>query len=58
MRKDMAKGVAIKLASYEETIPKLLKVIKLGNELQKHKQIVVKPFLSENETENVNFSLF
>src|SRR3989344_890021 len=57
MKYDMAKGVAIKLVSYDETIPKLLRVIRLGSELQKHKQIVIKPFLSQNETESTNFAL-
>ncbi|MDP4039444.1 MAG: DUF362 domain-containing protein [Candidatus Pacearchaeota archaeon] len=41
----MAKGVAIKLISYEETIPKVLKLIKFDKELKKHEKIVLKPNL-------------
>tara|TARA_Y100000310_G_scaffold327546_1_gene394101 strand:+ start:1595 stop:2362 length:768 start_codon:yes stop_codon:yes gene_type:complete len=40
-----AKGVAIKLKSYEETIPKVLRLIKLDQELKKHEKIVLKPNL-------------
>ena len=46
----MVKGVAVKLKSYEETVPKLLKVIKFDEELKKHERIVLKVNLSgENE---------
>lgn len=44
----MTKGVSIKLASYQETIPKLLKLIKFEQELQKHDHIIIKPTLNEN----------
>lgn len=41
----MAKGVAIKFKSYGESVNHLLRVIKLDKELQKHNNIVLKPFL-------------
>lgn len=41
----MAKGISIKFKSYEETIPKLLELIKLDKELQKHNTIILKPSL-------------
>jgi uncharacterized protein (DUF362 family) len=40
-----AKGVAIRLKSYEETIPKVLDLIKLEQELKKYDKIVLKPNL-------------
>ena len=39
----MVKGVAVKLKSYEETIPQILKLIKLDEELRKHEKVVLKP---------------
>lgn len=42
----MVKGVSIKLSSYEETIPRLLRLIKLDNELKRHQHIVIKPFIA------------
>lgn len=44
----MAKGAAIKFKSYEETVPALLKAIKLDEELKKHERIVLKPNLHSN----------
>lgn len=41
----MVKGVAVKLKSYEETIPQILKLIKLDEELRKHEKVVLKPNL-------------
>ena len=41
----MVKGVAVKLQSYNETIPKVFKLIKLGEELKKHERIVIKVHL-------------
>jgi uncharacterized protein (DUF362 family) len=46
----MAKGVSIKFRSYSETIPRLLEVINLPKELKKHSKIVIKPFLSNDES--------
>ncbi len=39
----MAKGVAVNLKSYDETIPKVLKLIKFDEELKKHDKIIIKP---------------
>jgi len=39
----MAKGIAVKLKSYNETIPKVLKLIKFDDELKKHDKIIIKP---------------
>lgn len=38
----MAKGAAIKFKSYEESVPALLKAIKLDEELKRHDKIVLK----------------
>jgi uncharacterized protein (DUF362 family) len=45
----MVKGLSVKFKSYQETIPRLLDVIKLQNELKKHESIILKPFLSTKE---------
>ena len=45
----MVKGVAVKLKSFEETIPKLLELIKFDQELKKHDKIVLKPNLIEGD---------
>ncbi len=42
----MVKGVSIKFSSYNESVPKLLKLIKLDQELKKHERIVIKPLLT------------
>lgn len=39
----MVKGLSIKFKSYQETIPKLLQIAKLENELKKHSVIILKP---------------
>ena len=52
----MVKGVSIKLISYEETVPKLLKLIKFDNVLKKHKSIVIKPFLNVDSSKSSNIS--
>ena len=44
----MVKGVSIKFKSYEETIPKLLDIVKLDKELQKHSTIILKPNLKNS----------
>lgn len=46
----MAKGVSIKFKSYDESIPKILDLIKFNNELQKHSKIVLKPFLRDSNS--------
>jgi uncharacterized protein (DUF362 family) len=48
----MAKGVAIKFKSYEETVPKLLHLIKLDKELGKHNKIILKVHLEEDTAKN------
>jgi len=42
----------MKFVSYDKTIPKLLEIIRLENELKKYDKIVLKPHLSENASEN------
>ncbi len=46
----MVKGVAVNFSSYVDTIPKVLKLIKLDNELKKHDRIVIKVNLSKEDT--------
>lgn len=48
----MVKGVAVRFGSYEETIPKLLRLIKFDNELKRHEKIVLKPNLFMGSKEN------
>jgi len=50
----MAKGVSIKFKSYKETIPKLLQLIKLEKEIQKHNKIVLKPSLKNHDVQNTS----
>ncbi len=45
----MAKGISVKVKTYSDTIPKLLSLIKLNDELKKHNKIVLKPYLSNEE---------
>jgi len=45
----MAKGASIKFNSYEETVPKLLKLLRLDNEVKKHDSIILKVQLSEHK---------
>ena len=42
----MAKGASIQFKSYQETVPKLLGLMKLQTELKKYDKIVLKPTLS------------
>jgi len=48
----MVKGLAVRLKSYDETIPKVFSLIKLGEELKKHKNIVLKVHLILGQPEN------
>jgi len=41
----MVKGVSVKFGNYQETIPKLLKLIGFDKEIKKHESIVLKPDL-------------
>ncbi|MEK6895975.1 MAG: DUF362 domain-containing protein [Nanoarchaeota archaeon] len=50
----MVKGVSVKFASYAETVPKLLKLIKLDQELKKHEHIVIKPLLVTDKGKSTN----
>ena len=52
----MTKGVSIKLISHEETIPKLLKLIKFDQELKKHSRVVLKPHISPNGADSTSLS--
>ena len=53
----MTKGVSVKFDSYSKTVPALLKVIKLGEELKKHHTIVIKPSLRQVYTKNTEIKL-
>lgn len=44
----MVKGISVQFRGYEETIPKMLELIRLGDELKKHEKIVLKPNLFDN----------
>lgn len=44
----MAKGASINFRGYEETIPKLLDLLKLGTELKKYDKVVLKPHLTNS----------
>lgn len=48
----MAKGISVKLKTYSDTIPKLLNLIKLNEELKKHNKIVLKPYLHADSTKS------
>lgn len=52
----MTKGLSIKFKSYKETIPKLLLIIKLDKEIKKHKRIILKPFLRNENSRNTDVS--
>ena len=45
----MSKGVSIKFTTYEETLSKILRVMRLDQELKKHSTIIIKPTLTGNE---------
>ena len=44
----MPKGVSIKFTTYEETLSKILRVMKLDQEIKKHSTIIIKPTLTGN----------
>jgi uncharacterized protein (DUF362 family) len=48
----MVKGASIKFTSYGESVPKLLALLKLGNELKKYDKIVLKPWVSLDDEES------
>jgi uncharacterized protein (DUF362 family) len=47
----MAQGISVKFTSYKETVPRVLKLIKLDQELMKHNKIVLKPFLRNSDSD-------
>ncbi len=53
----MAKGISIKFKSYKETVPAILKVIKLGDELKKHTKIIIKPSVRQTYSKNTEIQL-
>lgn len=46
----MVKGVSIKFKSYQDSVSKILKLIKLDEEIKKHEKIVLKPYLQNSES--------
>ena len=50
----MVKGVSVKFGSYSETMPKLLRLIKLDQELKNHERIVIKPLLTPEKDKSTN----
>jgi len=54
----MVKGVAVNFKSYEETIPKLLELIKFPDELKKHDKIVLKPNLANDDKDTTTNPIF
>ncbi len=48
----MARGVSIKFKSYQETIPKILQLIKFQDEVKKHNTIILKPSLRNLDSQN------
>jgi len=52
----MAKGVSAKFVSYEETLPKVLSLIKFDQELKKYDSIVIKPSLKNLFSHNTSAS--
>ena len=45
----MVKGASIKFSSYEESIPKLLNLLKVSTELKKYDKIILKPLIKSQE---------
>lgn len=45
----MVKGASIKFTSYQESVNKLLNLLKVGNELKKYDKIVLKPYIKSAE---------
>lgn len=52
----MAKGVSAKFSSYEETLPRVLRLIKFDEEIKKHDSIVIKPSLRNLFSHNTSAS--
>lgn len=43
----MTKGASIKFNSYEESVPRLLNLLKVSNELKKYDKIILKPYIKD-----------
>ncbi|MEK6889256.1 MAG: DUF362 domain-containing protein [Nanoarchaeota archaeon] len=50
----MTKVVSIKFKSYQESVPKLLELVKIENEIKKYDSIVLKPCLNYSKTNNTS----
>lgn len=50
----MAKGISIKFKSYEDTVPRILQLIKLDDEIKKHEKVVLKPALKNSTSSNTS----
>jgi uncharacterized protein (DUF362 family) len=48
------KGASIKFLNYEESVPKILGLLKLQREIKKYDKIVLKPFLTRNPEESTS----
>jgi|SRR3989344_4079073 len=46
----MTKGASIKFSSYEESIPRLLNLLKVPNELKKYDKIILKPYIKDESS--------
>ena len=46
----MVKGAAIKFTTYQDSINKLLNLLKVGTELKKYDKIVLKPYVKDTES--------
>lgn len=46
----MVKGASIKFTSYQESVPRLLGLLKVQNELKKYDKIILKPYIKDSET--------
>lgn len=53
----MVKGISVKFKSYHESVPAILKVIKLDKELKKHSRIIIKPSLRHAYAKNTEVAL-
>ncbi|MEK6854801.1 MAG: DUF362 domain-containing protein [Nanoarchaeota archaeon] len=51
----MVNGASIKFKSYQETLPKILDLLKLQRELKKYDKIVIKPFITEESSLSKEF---
>jgi len=54
----MAKGVSVTIKTYNETIPKLLEVIKFADEIKKYEKIVFKPNLANGDEDKATKAMF